>query len=72
MGWSWVRREQLFNIGWRQSGELQRRVAGDGDWLARLRGGGSEGWSVEEYNWVGSGGAACSGRVWYEMRHQHH
>ena len=35
-----------------QSGELQRRVAGDGDWLARLRGRSKEGWSVEEHSWV--------------------
>ena len=25
--------------GWMHSGELQRRAAGDADWLARLRGG---------------------------------
>ena len=36
------------------SGELQRGVAADGDWMARLRGRNREGWSVEEHNWVGS------------------
>ena len=30
-------------IGWMQSGELQRRAAGNADWLARLRGKGGEG-----------------------------
>jgi hypothetical protein len=30
------------------------RVAGDGDWLARLRGRSREGWSVKEHSWVGS------------------
>ena len=34
--------------GWMQSCELQRRVAGDGDWLARLRGKSRGGWSVGE------------------------
>ena len=48
--------------GWMQSGELQRRVAGDGDWLARLRGRSREGWSVEEHSWVGSGCPAVPGR----------
>ena len=42
--------------GWMQSGELQRRVANDGDWLARLRGKGMEGWCVEEHSWVCSEG----------------
>ena len=46
--------------GWMQSGELQRRVASDGDWLARLRGKGREGWSVEEHSWVCSGGPAVT------------
>ena len=32
--------------GWMQSGELQRRAAGDGEWLARLKGKGREGWSA--------------------------
>ena len=36
--------------GWMQSGELQRRAAGNGDWLARLRGKSREGWSVEGHN----------------------
>ena len=49
--------------GWMQSGELQRRprVAGDGDWLARLRGKSREGWSVEEHCWVGSACPAIPG-----------
>ena len=38
--------------GWMQSGELQRRAAGNGDWLARLRGKGREGWSLEGHNWA--------------------
>ena len=44
-----------------QSGELQRRVSSDGDWLARLRGRGKEGSSVEEHSWVGSGGPTMAG-----------
>ena len=47
--------------GWVQSGELQRRVAGDGDWLTRLRGEGRGGWSVEEHSWVCSGGPTMTG-----------
>ena len=47
--------------GWMHSGELQRRAAGDADWLARLRGRGREGWSVEDHSWVGSGGPAVTG-----------
>ena len=47
--------------GWMHSGELQRRAAGDADWLARLRGRGNEGWSVEDHSWVGSGGPAVTG-----------
>ena len=43
------------------SGELQRRAAGDAGWLARLRGRGREGWSVEDHSWVCSGGPAVSG-----------
>ena len=41
--------------GWMQSCELQRRTAGDADWLARLRGRGREGWSVEDHSWVCEG-----------------
>ena len=44
--------------GWMQSGELQRRAAGDTDWLARLRGRRREGWSVEDRSWVCSEGPA--------------
>ena len=44
-----------------QSGEPQRRAAGDGDWLARLRGKGREGWSVEDHSWACSGGLAVTG-----------
>ena len=44
-----------------QSGELQRRAAGDADWLARLRGKGREGWSVEDHSWVCSEGPAVTG-----------
>ena len=37
--------------GWMQSSELQRRAAGNVDWLARLRGKARECWSVEGHNW---------------------
>ena len=49
--------------GWMQSGELQRGVVGDSDWLAiaRLRGKSREGWSVEEHCWVGSACPAVPG-----------
>ena len=47
--------------GWMQSGELQRRAAGNADWLARLRGKGREGWSVEGHSWAGSGSPAVPG-----------
>ena len=47
--------------GWMHSGELQRRAAGDAGWLARLRGRGREGWSVEDHSWVCSGGPAVTG-----------
>ena len=47
--------------GWMQSGELQRRAAGIADWLARLRGEGREGWSVEGHRWTGSGSPAATG-----------
>ena len=43
------------------SGELQRRAAGDADWLARLRGRAREGWGVEDHSWVCSGGPAVTG-----------
>ena len=42
--------------GWMQSCELQERAAGDAHWLARLRGRGKEGWSVEEHRWTGTAG----------------
>ena len=45
--------------GWMQSSKLQERVAGDADWLARLRGRGREGWSVEDHSWVCSESPAC-------------
>ena len=35
-------RRRVKITGWMQSGELQRRAAGNGDWLARLRGGGGK------------------------------
>ena len=38
--------------GWMQSDELKRRAAGNGHWLARPRGKGREGWSVEDHNWA--------------------
>ena len=44
-----------------QSGELQRGVAADGGWLARLGGRSKEGWSVEEHSWVCSEGPAVTG-----------
>ena len=47
--------------GWMQSCELQERAAGNADWLARLRGKGKEGWSVEERRWTGSGSPAVAG-----------
>ena len=47
--------------GWMQSSELQERTAGDADWLARLRGRGREGWSVEDHSWVCSEGPAVTG-----------
>ena len=49
--------------GWMQSGELQRRAAGNADWLARLRGKGREGWSVVpvEHSWACSESSAMTG-----------
>ena len=47
--------------GWMQSGELQRRAAGSADWLARLRGKGREGWSVEGHRWTDSGSPTATG-----------
>ena len=47
--------------GWMQSGELQRRAAGNGDWLARLMGKSRAGWSVEGHNWACSGSPAVPG-----------
>ena len=44
-----------------QSCELQRRAKGDADWLARLRGRGREGWSVEDHGWVCSEGPTVTG-----------
>ena len=46
--------------GWMHSDELQRRTAGDADWLARQRGRGREGWSVKGNSWVCSGGPAVT------------
>ena len=34
--------------GWMQSSELQRKAAGNADWLARLRGKAREGWNMED------------------------
>jgi hypothetical protein len=47
--------------GWIQNSRLQEKVAGDADWLARLRGRGREGWSVEDHSWVNRGGPAVTG-----------
>ena len=47
--------------GWVQSGELQRRVASGGGWLARLMGKGRGGWGVEEHSWVCGEGSAMTG-----------
>ena len=54
--------------GWMQSGELQRRAAGNGGWLAKLRGKGREGWSVEGHNWACSEGPTMTGHhgTWAE------
>ena len=41
--------------GWMQISELQRRAAGNTDWLARLKGKAGEGWSVEDHNWECNG-----------------
>ena len=41
-------REEI--TGWMQSSKLQRRAAGNADWLARLRGKAREGWSVKGHN----------------------
>ena len=43
------------------SGELQRRVASNGDWMARLRGRSKGGWSVEEHNSVCNEGPTVTG-----------
>ena len=48
-----------------QSSELQRRAAGNADWLARLRGKDREGWNVEDQNWECSGSPAATG---HELR----
>ena len=47
--------------GWMQSSKLLEKAAGDADWLARLRGRGREGWSVEDHSWACSEGPAVSG-----------
>ena len=47
--------------GWMQSCELQRRAAGNADWLGRLRGKAKEGWSVEERRWPDNGSPAVAG-----------
>ena len=47
--------------GWIQSSELQRRVAGDTDWLARLKGRGRGDWSVKSHGWVCSEGPKETG-----------
>ena len=48
-------------IGWMQSGELQGRAAGRADWLARLRGKGKDGWSVENHSSTRNGSPAAPG-----------
>jgi hypothetical protein len=47
--------------GWMQSSRLQEKVAGDAGWLARLRGRGREGWSVEDHSWVCNESPAVTG-----------
>jgi hypothetical protein len=47
--------------GWMQSSRLQEKAAGDADWLARLRGRGREGWSVEDHSWVCNESPAVTG-----------
>ena len=54
--------------GWMQSSGLQRRAAGNGDWLARLRGErrggeGRGGWNVEGHSWACNEASAVTGRV---------
>jgi hypothetical protein len=44
-----------------QSNRLQEKVAEDADWLARLRGRGREGWSVEDHSWVCNESPAVTG-----------
>ena len=44
-----------------QSSRLQEKVAGDADWLARLRGRGREGWGVEDHRWVCNESPAVTG-----------
>ena len=51
--------------GWMQSAELQERVAGNDDWLARLRGKGREGWGVGGTQLDGQW-QPSSGRAWAE------
>ena len=56
-----LRRGGANTTGWVQSGGVQRGVASDGGWLARLRGKGREGWSVEGHIWVCGEGPAVTG-----------
>ena len=51
---------------WVQSGELQREVAGGSDWLARLSGRESGGWSVEGHNLIEIGWVVV-GQQWQGM-----
>ena len=49
-------------VGWVQSEVLQRRVAGDGAWQARLRSKCKEEWNVERLRWEGSEEAPIAGQ----------
>ena len=62
-------------MGWGYTGVLQRvghytvqrEVARDGGWQARLRGEGKEGWNMEKFRWQGSVEAPMAGqglRLW--------
>ena len=57
----WRGRGGVKVTGWMQSGELQRKASGRADWLARLRGKGREGWSVENHSWTDNGSPAAPG-----------
>ena len=58
MIWLGVRlsRDKASVTSWMHSGELKKRVGGDGGWAERLRGEGREGWGVQEHKWENRGG----------------